>query len=163
MSYPLTFSLHLLIKFIQGLIPLNPLVNLLVRKQNGNNNTCKIQQIDRTRVTVILELVVPYSSCWSDGDDQGVDLYAENFFGELELREVFYLVVPFLEVDGPEGVHVDFGEGGIDLLVGFWLACALCLVDPRWIAVLRISDVKPGLLKHDGGRKIEFDILGPQN
>jgi len=49
-----------------------------------------------------------------DGGDEGVDLLAELLFGEAELLEVLGLVGPFLELDVPEAVDVDFGQRGVD-------------------------------------------------
>lgn len=52
----------------------------------------------------------------SDGGDDGVEGFvgAELFFGQSPLREVFGLVGPFLEVDVPELVEVDFGVVGVE-------------------------------------------------
>lgn len=51
-----------------------------------------------------------------DGGNYGVEGFvgAELFFGEAPLGEVFGLVGPFLEVDVPELVEVDFGVVGVE-------------------------------------------------
>lgn len=119
----LTFALHDAIELIQGLIVLLLHIDSLIRKSDGNNHTREIEQIDRGCVAVVSELVMADRSGRGDGSDDGIEFLAELFLCLAPLGEVFNLVVPFLELDVPELVHVglldiglqevfDVGDGG---------------------------------------------------
>lgn len=72
-----------------------------------------------------------------DGGDDSVEGFvgAELFFGEAPLGEVFGLVGPFLEVDVPELVEIDFGV----------------------VRVEEVSDV--GYSRFAGGVDVAVDVL----
>lgn len=110
----LTFSLNLAIQLTQWLISLNFLINRLVRECNRHNHTREIQQIDRTRITIILELIMSDRSSRSDWCNNRINFLAKFLLHESELLEIFGLESPFLQVHGPKLIHVDLGERRID-------------------------------------------------
>lgn len=103
--------LHLGIHLIQRLKPLLLRIEALIRKRNGHNSAREIEQVHHRRVAVILEAVVADGGGGRDGCDYGVQglVGAEAFFGCAPLGQVVGLVGPFLEVNVPELVEVDFG------------------------------------------------------
>lgn len=92
----LAFILDLFVHVVHSLVISLCFVHVLVRKGNGYDDTREIQQIDGTRVPVVLELIVPHSCSGCHGSNDGVQFPSKLLFKQSPLLKVFALVVPFL-------------------------------------------------------------------
>lgn len=107
--------LHLRIHLVQRLIPLLLRIAALIRKRNRHHRAREVEQVHHRRVAVVLEAVVADGGRGCYGGDDGVEglAGAELVLSFAPLREVLGLVGPFVKVDVPELVKVEFGAVGV--------------------------------------------------
>lgn len=108
--------LHLRIHLIQRLIHHLLRVVVLIRKRDGHRHAREVEQVNHRRVAVVLEAVVADGCGGRNGGDDGVEglAGAEVILGFAPLREVLGLVGPFVKVNVPELVEVEFGVVGVE-------------------------------------------------
>jgi hypothetical protein len=141
------FSLQSSILLVRTAVTLEFLVRILIRKRYRNHNTRKVKQVDDRRVAVVPEVIVQHGGCRCDRCDDGVELLAHRFFHLSQFFEVFHLVLPLLQIDVPQGIHVDCFDVGVQEGFDIW--------DGRFA---RSIEFTADFL----GEEVSFDLSGTQ-
>lgn len=101
----LTFCLDGSVQLGYGMKRVVPDIDLLVGEGDRYHDTCEIKEIHSARITIVLELIVPYGCSRRDGSDDGVKFPSCSFLKFTDLRQVIALVFPSLRLEGPQFGH----------------------------------------------------------
>lgn len=108
------------VNIIQWLVGLVFQIDRLIRKRDRYNHACKVEQVNHRCVAIVAKLIMSDCSCGSDRSNNGVELSAQLLFKLSPFREVFALVLPFLQLNIPDIVYVDFLYVRVEKIFNIW-------------------------------------------